>query len=285
MAEYDVTSGVTSSGLTLNNDSMYVLYGGTAERITLDGGRMYISSGGRANSTAVNSGGELNVYDGGTARSVTVGEEGYLTVSSGGKLTGRMTFEPGASVNIQWGATVDFDLTRTTYGADALINDFMFVGTNPFFTLTVSNTVYDGYYTLAYMVEEFNKGVGVVNAAGDHLGSLYADRTTYTISGKEYTMFVDPDGVLMLYVKSAIMMNTKSDVDGNDISDVMFQYTGGQGQIGFWMSSTNDWRSTNATHPATWEVLGAYDMDSNGDADAVLVGIVTVGGVKGAFVG
>ena len=66
----------------------------------------------------------------------------------------------------------------------------------------------------------------------------------------------------------------------------MFQYTGGEGQIGFWLDGTNTWQSTNATHPTdAWTVLGAYDMDANGKADSVLVGDVEVAGVKGMFIG
>ncbi|MBR6240904.1 MAG: hypothetical protein IKQ82_05555, partial [Lentisphaeria bacterium] len=77
----------------------------------------------------------------------------------------------------------------------------------------------------------------------------------------------------------------KSDVDGSGISDVMFQYTGGDFQLGFWMNGTNAWRGNGLPHPAEWEVLGTYDMDTNGRADAVLVGNVVVNGVKGAYIG
>ena len=77
----------------------------------------------------------------------------------------------------------------------------------------------------------------------------------------------------------------KGDVDGSGVSDVMFQYTGGDYQLGFWMNGTNSWRGNGLQHPADWEVLGAYDMNSNGRADSVLVGNVVVNGVKGAYIG
>ena len=137
MAQYDVTSGVTSSNLALNNDIMNVYDGGTADRIK------------------VNELGNLYIYRGGTARNTTVNAGGTMVVSSGGKLTGRMTFAPGASVNVESGSILDFDLTRTTPGADALLNDYMFIGmaASPSFTLTVSSSVADGNYRLAEMVE------------------------------------------------------------------------------------------------------------------------------------
>ena len=39
------------------------------------------------------------------------------------------------------------------------------------------------------------------------------------------------------------------------------------------------------SEPAEWDVIGAYDMSSDGKADVVMLGNVTVSGVKGAFVG
>ena len=47
---------------------------------------------------------------------------------------------------------------------------------------------------------------------------------------------------------------TKSDIDGNDISDVLFVWTGEHGegnyQQGYWMNGTNTWQSANAAHPS-----------------------------------
>ena len=70
------------------------------------------------------------------------------------------------------------------------------------------------------------------------------------------------------------------------MSDVLFQYTGGDYQLGYWMNGTNEWRGQGLAKPAVWEVLGSYDMNNNGNADCVLVGNVTteIGG-KGAYIG
>jgi hypothetical protein len=45
---------------------------------------------------------------------------------------------------------------------------------------------------------------------------------------------------------------------------VLFQYTGGDYQLGYWMNGTNEWRGQGLAKPAEWEVLGSYDMNSNG---------------------
>jgi len=53
MSRYDVSNGVTNTGLNLNYDSMYVSSGSVANRITLaERGFLYVSSGGRALSTS-----------------------------------------------------------------------------------------------------------------------------------------------------------------------------------------------------------------------------------------
>lgn len=79
--------------------------------------------------------------------------------------------------------------------------------------------------------------------------------------------------------------NAKGDIDGNNISDILFQYTGGDNQLGFWMNGKNDWRGQGMAQPTDWEVKGAFDMNVDGKADVVLVGNVTVNGVKGAYIG
>lgn len=79
--------------------------------------------------------------------------------------------------------------------------------------------------------------------------------------------------------------DAKGDIDGNNISDILFQYTGGDNQLGFWMNGKNDWRGQGMAQPTDWEVKGAFDMNVDGKADIVLVGNVTVNGVKGAYIG
>ncbi|MDD6338527.1 MAG: hypothetical protein PUC15_09140 [Lentisphaeria bacterium] len=285
MSRYDVTSGVTSTGKTLNNDSMYVSSGGTAIDTKVNsGGFMDVFSGGTAIDTKVNSGGFLDVFFGGVANSTTVSSGGSMVVSGGGRLTGRMTFAPGANIDLQEGSVIDFDLTRTRPGADALINDYMFVGGNPSFTLTVDSTLSNGYYRLADMVEAFSKTITVVNTSGTELGTLAVGGGTQTIGGVDYTLTLNDD-TLGVTVGAAAPAAAKGDIDGNGVSDVMFVWTGNNYAHGYWMNGTSEWQSANSNHPAEWENLGCYDMTGDGKADSVLVGNVEVGGVKGAYIG
>ena len=284
MSRYDVTSGVTSTGKTLNNDSMYVSSGGTAIDTKVNsGGYLWVSSGGVASTTTVNSGGFMDVFFGGMANSTTVSSGGSMVVSGGGRLTGRMTFAPGANIDLQEGSVIDFDLTRTRPGADALINDYMFVGGNPSFTLTVDSTLSNGYYRLADMVEAFSKTITVVNTSGTELGTLSVGEIV-DIGGVDYTLTLNDD-TLGVTVGAVVAGTAKSDIDGNGVSDVMFVWTGNNYAHGYWMNGTSEWQSANSNHPAEWEVLGSYDMNNNGKADSVLVGNVEVGGVKGAYIG
>ena len=78
---------------------------------------------------------------------------------------------------------------------------------------------------------------------------------------------------------------SRSDINGNGVSDVLFQYTGGDYQLGFWLDGTNNWQGQGIPESADWDVIGAYDMSSDGQADVVMLGNVTVSGIRGAFVG
>lgn len=108
MARYDVTKGVTSSYLVLNNDSMYVSKGGVASNTTVNEyGSMYVSSGGIASDTTVNYRGSMTVFKGGKAYNANV-SSGYF-VLSGGTING-LTIEKGSGCVSSGGGTIN-DLT------------------------------------------------------------------------------------------------------------------------------------------------------------------------------
>ena len=297
-----VYTGGLASGITVSDGGRLLVSGGSAQDVNILAGGNAVLSGGSANNAAVAADGFLTVSSGGTASgvevngwttvmsggvvdSIAVNPEGWLVVSSGGKLTGQMTFAAGASVNVYGNAVLGFDISTLTPGSDARINDLSLVHGSPEFTLTVSGSQTHGDYALAGGVTDFTKTVSVINEAGESLGTLSIGQMA-DIGGTNYKLGL-ADSVLSISVGAVEPSGpAKSDIDGNGISDVLFQYTGGQGQIGFWMNGTSDWKSTNTTHPVdTWEVLGAYDMDANGKADSVLVGNVEVSGIKGAFIG
>ena len=94
MAYYYVSSGVTSSGITLSGtgdapDRMNISGGGAASNTTVNGGELMISSGGRAVNTTLNDG-WAEVRSGGTMSKVTV-NGGDLEILSG-----------GTAVNVVW---------------------------------------------------------------------------------------------------------------------------------------------------------------------------------------
>ncbi len=108
MARYDVTKGVTSSYLVLNNDSMFVLKGGKAVNTTVNEyGSMYVSSGGIASDTTVNYRGSMTVFKGGKAYNANV-SSGYF-ILSGGTING-LTIEKGSGCVSSGGGTIN-DLT------------------------------------------------------------------------------------------------------------------------------------------------------------------------------
>ena len=123
-------------------------------------------------------------------------------------------------------------------------------------------------------------------SAGKVLAGLYGSTST----GK-YTFWVtavDGSGLESAISKKftySYFEATKGDIDGNNISDILFQYTGGDNQLGFWMNGTSSWQGQGMAQPTDWEVKGAFDMNVDGKADIVLVGNVTVNGVKGAYIG
>ena len=193
---YVLSGGVVNNTTVYKNGELYVSSGGTANSTTVyEYGYLYVSSGGTANINTVNANCMIYVLFGGVANSATVYEQGWIYVSSGGRLTGRMTFAPGAHLFLKAGSVIDFDLTQTRPDADALINDFMFIDSNPSFTLTVDSTLSSGYYRLADMVEAFSKTITVVNSSGTELGTLTVGGGTQTIGSKGYTLTLD-GGVL-----------------------------------------------------------------------------------------
>ena len=298
-----VYAGGYASGVTVSDGGRFLVSGGSAQVVDIDAGGNAVLSGGSADTVEVASDGFLTVSSGGTASGVKVNgwatvmsggtidhaevaSGGWLVVSSGGRLTGQMTFADDASVNVYGNAVLDFDISALAPGSDARINDLSLVHGSPAFTLTVSaDSQAHGDYALAGGADGFNKTISVVDALGESLGTLTVGQTA-DIGGTNYKLIL-ADGALSVSVEAVEPAGpAKSDIDANGVSDVLFQYTGGQGQIGFWMNGTNEWKSTNATHPVdTWEVLGAYDMNANSKADSVLVGNVEVNGVKGAFIG
>ena len=192
-----VHSRTTATDVTVNG---YLrVYGGRTYNVTVVGALgMGVVKGGTATDTTVQSHSQLNVLDG-TVNGVSVLSGGDLYVSSGGKLTGKLSIEAGALVSAYDGSTLDFDLTQTTAGANALVNDFSLIKGAPLYTLTVSGTQASGTYKLAGGAAGFNKTISVVNTEGSSLGTLTVGQTA-TIGGVDYTLNLGGDNLLSVTV-------------------------------------------------------------------------------------
>ena len=74
-----ISNGVSSNGIILNGDRLYVEKGGEATNTTVnEGGRMYVYAGGAANTVTVNPGGFLDVSSGATASGIVVADGGQF---------------------------------------------------------------------------------------------------------------------------------------------------------------------------------------------------------------
>lgn len=102
---YDVTSGQTSSGISLSNDYMYVFSGGTADTTTVNtDGSMDIEHGGTAIRTVVNESGSMAVA-GVANKTVVNGGSGYWELGSmtilGGGVASSNTVNSGGIVSVE----------------------------------------------------------------------------------------------------------------------------------------------------------------------------------------
>ena len=211
---YVISSGITSDGVIVENNSMTVLDGGIANNTTVCGtlknaaitygylhissggqannttvksrGAIYVSSGGVANSTTVYSGGSGTVDSRGIANSVTVNEGGFLTILSRGTAT--EIIENGGHVEVLYEAKAKF--------------------ANNVFSGVISNaaTVHSGTTansaTILYYLRVYSGGIAndtVIDGSGTmviYSGGL-ADRTSVTgIAGVAGKLYVSNGGVV-----------------------------------------------------------------------------------------
>jgi autotransporter passenger strand-loop-strand repeat protein len=109
MTTYVVSSGQTSSGITLNSgDSEIVLSGGTAISTTINSGGLLTVSGGSASFDTISGGGLLIVSSGGSVSSDTIFNGGLLLVSSGGSASFDM-ISGGGLLSVLSGGSVSSD--------------------------------------------------------------------------------------------------------------------------------------------------------------------------------
>ena len=312
----------TASNVTLQNAGIMIISsGGRAESIAVDtfghltinkyatAANVHISATGflngfsfRKETTYQNLGwvidyvstkvvGDVVLSSGCTAADTIINTQGKLTVLSGAKITGPL--EINGRVKVEQGGIVDLDISNRSPENDVLLRGWdglTLVDPDNAITLTVNaSDQQTGNYNLAtrFYTSPEDFVISVVNTENTQLGTLTIGETQ-TLSGLNYQLNLTSDKWLSLTVSEtapAASVSAKSDINGNGVSDVLFQYTGGDHQLGFWLDGTDNWQGQGLSEPAEWDVIGAYDMSSDGKADVVMLGNVTVSGVKGAFVG
>ena len=191
-------SGGAAIDTTVNDGgSVTIYYSGTADNTTVNSGGSFdmVGYNGIANNTTVNDGGKFYA-PGGTVNGLVVGSGGSFEIHD--KLTGKVVFDANAIVKVG-GATVDFDLTQTAPGEDALINDLSFVmDSSTSYTLTVDASAEAGEYKLAEGAAGFDSFITVKPASGgESLGTLTVN-STKTFNGRDYTLTLTTEGLLGL---------------------------------------------------------------------------------------
>ena len=283
------SGGVVNSATITSSGSIAVLEGGTANDVVAFQSRslIYVSSGGVANNAVIYSGGDMIVFSGGTANNTAiyglmtisggtadglVHYGGTVRVTSGGKLTGKLICLNG-SISVQAGATVDFDLTRTAPGADALISDFSRISGDFGCTITADAGQAEGTYSLAKGAAEFDRTITVVNTAGTALGTISVGETI-TVSDTAYALGLR-DGVLTLkvgenetpspYTSDGLVISGMATVGSGELYHDTFLY----GEM-FDVAS-------GGTATGTTVARGSMHISSGGTADNTLMnGVMTV---------
>ena len=295
-----ILSGGEINGFTLQKDTFYdsiIDKAVDVDDAIVSTTYATISSGGIARNTTITSRGctraggmviNTKIIDGalyispeGSATTTILASNASMFISSGATATG-LNIADGAVVSMYQGSTLNFDLTQGDSNSAAQVNNLALINGTPDYAITVSGNTKAGTYRLADGASNFNGTITIRNSTAN-LGSIMVGsslkigNTSYTLNKK--------DGQLTLTVTGTTAARTvKSDINGNGISDVMFQYNADH-QVGFWLDGKNNWQGQGLAEPAEWQVLGAYDMDSNGKADVVMFGNVTVNGVKSVYIG
>ena len=281
-----LSAGAKAYDLVLSNSNLGMSAGAQLIRTSVcRGGKLAVSNSNVASDTQVLAGGTATIFSKAAASGGNVMSGGTLIFSSGAILTG--TLNAAGTITVKNGATVsngtlNFNLVDLKAGNRVILNDMsLLAGAN--YSITVSGSQAEGSYKLANGAGAFNGTITVKNESGNTLGSLSIGGTL-NAGGNSYTLTRNNAALSLTVTASGPSKSPAGDIDGNGVSDVMFQYKVDH-QIGFWMNGSNTWKGQGLPEPAEWEVVGAYDMNANGKADVVMLGNVTVNGVKGAYVG
>ncbi len=152
-------------------------------------------------------------------------------------------------------------------------------------TADVFGSVIDLEVTLSGLTEnsyQFVSGTIGEDVVFQVNGTVYEEGVV--IDGTDYVLST-MGGTGLWMVQQTSAKPAKSDIDGSGISDVLFQWTGGDYQTGFWMNGQAQWQSQGRGRSPEWNILGAHDMNGDGKADTVMMGEATIIDMKGTYVG
>ena len=306
----DVLSGGTATDITAENGARLGLTVAPDTYASgLYGGTQFEMSSASISNYTVHSGCWLDIYSGGSASNINmlgakanIQSGGLMTILSGATISG--TIELAGTVQalgsaVASGATVNYLVKDRTTSDSVMLNNLGNL-TSVSCKITVSGNESFGSYSLANGAPDNYSEYVPIYKMSDQIGALSVGGGIVSTSYKLYSLKETNNNVLYLDVAEKPI---KSDIDYNRISDVMMiqrtsVVTNDQKQdyisIGFWKNGTNTWHGTGINHAIddgndstnpNWVALGAYDMNSNGKADSVLVGNVEINGIKGAYVG
>ena len=223
-AEMYVMADGTVNDITVADECLLYLYsGGIANNAILASNGLIYVSGGVANSAAVRDGGVLAVCSDGSASNAAISKGGRVDVSSGGILTGKMTFESGATVYVENGAFLDFDISGLEPSKSVLANDLTIVTGAPSYSLTVSGSQAAGTYSLAKGATDFTGAITVRSALGLTYGTVHVGETVYA-GRNSYTLNLTKDE-LTVTVNPPTTTNKKGDVTlANTLPQARYMY-------------------------------------------------------------
>ena len=280
--------------------SMTLAPGAEAMGVYIDGGTMRVTGSGPHDDFLFDTGvyvtivqnGTVTVESGAYLDIVSAGAGGRVEVGSDAVVTEMVLLTDGGEMHVEEGGQIFFIMNYMAAPSTRLLaNDLSRITGAPKYNMVVSKNQTRGTYVFASGAADFDGTITVVDGNVQELGKLKLNETVKI--GDDYFTLRQANGNLGVTITDVAGIEvSKGDIDNSGISDVLFQWTGGGYQLGYWMNGQSvengmsTWKCTGATHSKDWEVLGNYVMDGNGNADTVLVGNVhPEGGFKGAYIG
>ena len=305
--DYDGTGGMPTSNVydedihasvnVLNSSWMHVYSGGTATSNTISSNSWaHVYWGGTATSNVINSSGYLTLQDSGTADTTVLHSGGYMRLYAGAILKGETSV--GGKVTVEnagtsatedviraYGARINYLVSERTTFDESIITDLgMIMGATYF--ITVSADQQSGTYRLADGAEDFTGSITVKNTANQELGILSVGQTLQA-NGVSYSLNLT-DNLLTLTVSGGLpgKMSVRSDIDGNGVSDILFQnLVDSANPLGTWLNA-DPLQWNGALGPAAkseWIVYGAFDFTGDGKGDIMFRNIGAAEGAVGYY--